>query len=290
MAVKGEDIRLIVLITAHKNMGQLIRLIGAIRHPQITVYVHIDKKSSLQPSQLPSDVRLVKNRVEVSWRLYSQVEAIVNSMAEIVQNEASFDYLTLISGQDYPIVSTSTILETLAARAGTDFMHHVPLDSTGWYKARVRFERFYFQSYPNRLVQWAGLGLAFLADLAGWKRPFLKGFKPWGGSVWWTLTKPSVEYILTILRSNHTLVRFMKKTIHPDEILFQTILMNSPFAPHVENRNFRYIEWIKGNPNPNLLTTADLDRIVASGEHFARKFDSEVDEHILDLLDDFRNH
>ena len=93
-------IKLVVLIAAHKNIGQLLRLISVIRHPQVIIYVHIDKKSDIDRSMLPDNVRIVKNSVEVTWRLFSQVQAIINSLNEIIRNESTFDYLTIISGQD----------------------------------------------------------------------------------------------------------------------------------------------------------------------------------------------
>ncbi len=282
-------IKLVVLIAAHKNIGQLLRLISAIRHPQVFIYVHIDKKSDIDRSLLPANVRLVKNSVDVTWRLFSQVQAIINSMNEIISNDSTFDYLTVISGQDYPIAPIETILDELSRQAGKEFIHHVPLDQTGWNKARIRFERFYFQSYPNPLIRSMGSLVTYILDKLRWKRRFHKGMRPWGGSAWWTLTQPCVKYIVGFLEHDKAMINYMMKTIHPDEILFQTIVMNSPFAKQAVNENFRYIEWLKGNPNPNILTKPDFDKIVNSKHHFARKFDPEVDEEILDMLDDHRN-
>ena len=81
----------------------------------------------------------------------------------------------------------------------------------------------------------------------------------------------------------------MKKTIHADETLFQTIIMNSPFRDRVINNNYRYVEWskIKENGNPRVLTSNDYQKIVNSQMHFARKFDIEADEKILDMIDDY---
>jgi hypothetical protein len=289
MPVPRDELKLVVLITAHKNIGQLLRLIRAISHPQVIIYVHLDKKSAIDSSMVPVHVRIVKKRVEVTWRLFSQVQAIINSMIEIVHNEAKFDYLTLISGQDYPIVPMEAVLGLLAEQAGSEFIHHVPLDQTGWNKARIRFERFYFQSYSNPLIRLGGSLITFVSDALRLKRRFHKGLRPWGGSAWWTLTRPCVQHIINLLEADQALVNFMMKTIHPDEIIFQTIIMNSPFADNAVSENFRYMEWVSGNPNPNILTRGDFSKIVAGPNHFARKFDPGIDEEILDMLDDYRN-
>jgi hypothetical protein len=289
MPVQRDELKLVVLIIAHKNIGQLLRLISAISHPQVIIYIHIDKKSDLDGSMFPDHVRIVKNSVAVTWKLYSQVTAIINSMNEVVRNEVNFDYLTLISGQDYPIRSMETILDSLAEQAGTEFIHHVPLDQTGWNQARIRFERFYFQSYPGPLIRFGGRLITFVCDKVRWKRRFYKGLRPWGGSAWWTLTRPCILYILNLVEKDKGLVSYMMKTIHADEIIFQTIVMNSPFAEKAVSKNFRYMEWVRGNPNPNILTRLDFLKIVESPHHFARKFDQEIDEEIMDILDDYRN-
>lgn len=289
MSVRQEAIKLIILIEAHKNIGQLLRLINAVSHPRVTIYLHIDKKSTMDRSLIPAGVRMVKKPVEVTWRLFSQVQAIIQSMDEIIRNEPSFDYLTIISGQDYPIVPVEKILETLSDQAGREFIHHAPLDQTGWNKARIRFERFYFHSYQNPLIRFCGNMVTWLSDKVRWKRRFYKGMRPWGGSAWWTLTRPCVEFLLRFLEQNRPMVNYMMKTIHPDEMIFQTIIMNSHFAEKAVSENFRYLEWNRGSPNPNILRKSDFAKIIGSQHHFARKFDPEVDEEILDMLDDYRN-
>ena len=47
----------------------------------------------------------------------------------------------------------------------------------------------------------------------------------------------------------------------------------------------RYSAWTAGAARPAILRLADLDRIVASGADFARKFDVTVDAAVLDALD-----
>jgi len=288
MNVTSKGIRLVVLILVHTNIRQVIRLIGSIRHPGVVIYLHADQKCQFDLDQIPADVHLVQQRELVTWRSYSQVKAILNSLKEIVDREADADYISLVSGQDYPILPMEEILEELTRKAGKEFIHIRPLDPSGWNSARVRFERFYFESYRNPLIRRVGGLLTYVADKLRWKRKFHRGMKPFGGSAWWTLSRPCIVYILDYLKKNRSFVRFMKKTIHADEMLFQSVIMNSSFASRVENDNLRHIEWIRGHPNPNILIGADFDRIVASGKHFARKFDTKVDEEVLNRIDRYR--
>ena len=63
-----------------------------------------------------------------------------------------------------------------------------------------------------------------------------------------------------------------------------TALLNSPLRDQVANETLHYIEW-PGGSHPRTFTTADFDRIAASGKLFARKFDVARDAEILDRID-----
>ena len=284
-----QGMKLIVLIAAHKNEAQINRLISALSHPDIIIYIHIDKKCRIKASNLLPDARIIHKTVDVGWREYSQVESTLKSLKEIVARETDFDYITLISGQDYPVQSVDSILSDLSKDQGKEFIACTTLDQNGWNKARIRYERFYFISYKNRFIKFAGGLLTFFCDKIRWKRSFYKGMLPFGGPSWWTLSKDCVLFILDYTSTHKGLLRFMKKTIHADETLFQTIIMNSPFRDRVINNNYRYVEWskIKENGNPRVLTSNDYQKIVNSQMHFARKFDIEADEKILDMIDDY---
>ncbi len=77
-----------------------------------------------------------------------------------------------------------------------------------------------------------------------------------------------------------------RRTILPSESLFATVLANDPRisigpAP-------RMLAFEDGAPHPRTFATPDLDKLLASGMHFARKFDESVDSRVLDQLDEAR--
>lgn len=283
--------KLIVLIAAHKNEAQINRLIRALAHPDIKIYVHIDKKSEVIPAHIHSGAVLVKNSIKVVWSAFSQVQATINSLREIIAREPDFDYITLISGQDYPVMTAEAIISSISANRGRELIGHVPLDEKGWNAARIRFERFHFISYDHWFVRAAGSVLAATCNLLHLKRTFYKGMAPYGGSAWWTLSNECIHYILNFLDSHKGFISFMKKTIFSDEIIFQTIIMNSPLKDSAFNDDFRYLERkkFKGNSHPEILTVSDFQKITGSGKHFARKFDMETDSKILDMIDEYRD-
>jgi hypothetical protein len=62
--------------------------------------------------------------------------------------------------------------------------------------------------------------------------------------------------------------------------------MNSHYRDSVFNNNFRYIDWSGGGSHPKLLTTEDYEKIIATDNILGRKFNMDIDEHMLDLLDE----
>jgi len=109
--------------------------------------------------------------------------------------------------------------------------------------------------------------------------------------MWFCLTKKDVDYTLEYLKNKPDLLDFFRHTFAPDEIFFQTIIMNSPLKDTVMNDNLRYIDWSrKGVPLSAFLTIDDADNLLNSSKLFARKFDIELDEAILDLIDSHKSN
>ena len=79
-------------------------------------------------------------------------------------------------------------------------------------------------------------------------------------------------------------MRFFERVLIPDELFFQTLIMNSPLRETVVNDNLRFLDWSR-EPAPAVLGVHDLDRMIESGKLFARKFDVTVDADVLDRLD-----
>jgi hypothetical protein len=74
-------------------------------------------------------------------------------------------------------------------------------------------------------------------------------------------------------------------TYIPDEMFFQTLIMNSPFKEQTVNNNLRYIDWVNGPEAPRVLTSADLTSMVGSDRLWARKFSEEKDLFVLNEIE-----
>jgi len=110
------------------------------------------------------------------------------------------------------------------------------------------------------------------------------GLEPFGGGAYWCLSRRAIDFVHGFVHANPEVVRFFNRVLIPDEIFFQTILMNSPIRDEIENDNLRYLDWSR-QPAPAVLQTSDLDAMTSSGKLFARKFDVTVCAAVLEALD-----
>ena len=113
-------LRIAYIILAHKNEEQLAMLINQLKEDWCDVFLHIDKKSSLDPSSLlnklaSQEIYFTKQRHSVYWGSYSTVEAILELLGLVrdvsVQKKEKYDRIVFLSGQDFPIVSNEHILD-----------------------------------------------------------------------------------------------------------------------------------------------------------------------------------
>jgi hypothetical protein len=114
-----------------------------------------------------------------------------------------------------------------------------------------------------------------------------KGMKFYGSSMFWAISPAAAEYVLATVDRNPKMKRFFKFSWAPDEFLFQTILLNSPFANQVINENCHYYKHPPQTPSPKTFLLEDYDDILASDRLYARKFDMNKEPLLLDKIDDY---
>ncbi|GAB3342698.1 hypothetical protein GCM10027299_57750 [Larkinella ripae] len=276
-------LKLAHLILAHSQPDQLDRLIRALQHPGADFYVHIDQKADLaqfQKLEKYQNVYLVKKREKVAWGAYSIVKATLNGFEEILASGIPYDYVNLMSGQDYPLKSPEFIHSFLQQQPGTQFMEFLPVD-TEWQEAISRVRNYHFNDYsfPGKHT------LARLLNAVLPQRKAPENLTFVGRSQWFTITLDAVKYISQYVKSHPNVCQFFRLTWGPDELFFQTILYNSTFKQSLRNDNLRYIDWSEKKASPKTLTLDDEPVLQASGKLFARKFNAVTDAKIMDFLD-----
>jgi len=271
-----------ILVVAHNQEELLLQLLAKLQHPQVRVFVHIDKKSqplyeklaTIQPS-----INLIQNRVDVKWAHITQLQAYFASYKEIVAAGHSFDHFLVISGQDYPVVSMAEMVNYLSKQTNKSFLSYVPLSKEGWAGARKRY-RYHYYIRMEKL--WRGLMM-----LTGIRREFPFGLKPFGGSQWINLCRKHMDYIIDFCDKHVSLMNFMTTVRFPEEMLLQTLLLNSEYKNDCINDDLRFIKWIHGKSNPEILKAEYFDEIKDGGiKFFARKMEKQQSASLLVLLNE----
>ena len=157
-------------------------------------------------------------------------------------------------------------------------MTHWKLPYDKWYEGGLNRinRRFYFVPRPGYPYVW-------IFSIPRLKEGLPHGLEPYGGHGGICLQKKHVSYILRFVKKHPDLIDFYKHTFAPDEMFFETILMNSPLKNSVINQSIRYDDFSEGKSHPKNLTREDLESLRKSGKLFARKFNLSVDKDILDI-------
>lgn len=264
------------------------RLVKRLQHPSARVYVHVDSKAGIEPFKDAlletgvSDVEFIADRYRINWSAFSMVEATLSSLKYIATAE-KYDFINLLSGEDYPVKSPLQFHSFLSNHLGKSFMEFQKSGDVWWEEAQIRFRRYYLNDFTLK-------GQFFLEKVVNKlvrPRKLPKGIAIVGKSQWFTLAVPHLMYILKNERELNYLKRFFMYSWAPDEFFFQTLLLNSPHREEIINNNLRYINWDSGKSSPKILTVEDLPALKTSEKFFARKFNPDVDLSVLDYLDEW---
>lgn len=300
----------VYLILAHHQPRQLIRLIGTLRtgSPDAAIVLHHDAKSPLPDSRTLKElnVHLVEHRITVGWADASQVDALLESLREVL-GKFVFSWLTVLSGQDYPLRPLSLIEDDLRHSSCHAFVKAAP---AGPYRSRyyLRYRTLPRFAYAHRVP--ASLRRAFnwgrrqLNLTQRWVRieggprnsplrlglfsrnhPFDETFVCYKGSDWFVLSHEAAAYLLDFGQKNPKVLEHYRHTFIPSESYYQTVLYNAKNL-RICNDHRRFILWDDNRlAHPVTLTMEHFDALTESGKDFGRKFDMDVDASVLDALD-----
>jgi hypothetical protein len=272
--------RQVILIHAHQDLGQLNALVSQLLDDDFLIYVNVDAKSAIDVGGLHPAARLVAPRIAVHWGQFSQVEATLHSMRQVLAQAGAFDKLLFISAQDAPLLPNRRLKQELAALAGRELLDCVAVGPQGW-DCAGRYQYFHRGALACRAI-------SRIMRTAGLRRAMVNGWQPWGGSSWWALSRECVRAIVARVGADPAIVRFFRSVACPDELFFQTLVMNSPFRARVLADNFRHVQW-GGARHPKVLDESDFAAISASHAHFCRKLDAAASAALLPLLQRLRD-
>jgi hypothetical protein len=245
----------------------------------VRFFVHVDSKTDdaahrrMVDGVADLDTVTFLERHACHWGGFGHVQASLKGLTAIIEQGVDPDYVILLSGQDYPIKPNRAIREFLRERNGRSAFMHFPLPTPNWAGGGV-------PRYRDWHLRWRGPHIRLPL-----RRELPLGLAPWGGSAYWIFSRAALETVHAFVAEHPEYVRFFRHVDIPDELFFQTILLNSAVAPECDDIRLHYTEWGR-TPAPAILLEDDYPHLVASPCLFARKFDPEVDAGILDLIDE----
>jgi Core-2/I-Branching enzyme len=275
------------VILSYRSPEMLARLVRTLRagSPEATIAVHHDARRCAAP-RLPA-AQFIAPAWTVEWGHGSQLAAVLRCLRWALAR-SDFDWLVLLSGQDYPVRPLPAIEADLARTELDAFVETLPVGPLRLRRGRVdEFARRYHYRWgrvPGRLARTVAradplVQVRTLPSGAHAGVPAPLRVPAHHGSDWFTLSRRAVEAVVS---APPALERRFLRTIVPTEAFAQTVLANRPDLRLAgDNRRHAVFER-PGSPSPRVLGLTDVDRALASGADFARKFD---DVAVLDAID-----
>lgn len=279
------------LIMAHKNPGQLKKLLSLLDHPRTDLYIHLDKKShvfdsdDLRSAVLFSRIFFVPS-MAVFWGSESQIKCEFQLIEAALPEK--YMYYHLLSGLDLPLKKIEDILSFFDECQGKEFVSFQSKTvseavyqraSLYWPFQGIRFLRPAFLKLQNILIS--------LQKKVGIDRRKNSEITLYKGANWFSCTH---GYLSLLVRDKKKILKLFSHSFCCDELFLQTHLMTTEYKDRLYDMSFsdsdcsiqRFIDWDRGTPYT--FRSEDEELLLQSGLMFARKFDEQTDAEIVESL------
>ena len=302
-------------IETHRNPRQIERLVRTLMRgaPDALVIVDHDQAWESPDPALLSGLGAVLRLSDGGYGDMSHVRRWMNTAEWLKREGIDYDWLSNLTGQDYPIRSVESIHADLALSDADAYIQTFEVfnaDETRWGVSRGRTR---YDYHHHRLVRLSPRAQRALRPLQAvnkvqpWVRVTtstglalgVRDSGPWqhdvvlrGGSFFCTLGRRSVEAVLRFAAERPDVARHLEGSIAPDEVYLQTALgWAVDHDPQSKDLNIdgyckRYFDFSESTFNhPRTFLKGDVPAVLASGADFARKFDEARNPGVLDLVD-----
>lgn len=265
------------IILAHKEPEQVEALLKQLAYADLChFYLHIDLKAGIDKFLYLKDcfpnVEFVK-QYNVQWGTASVLDATLAGIEAILKKDINYSHIHLLSGEDILVKPVKDFLNFFTINEEKNYINYDYFPKH-W---EHRYTLYHFLIKRKRNV--AQSGMFFMYKKLVRVLPFLKRklpyrFNPYIGSQWWSLSLNTVKEIMDFTEHYPYFLKFMRHVQIPDEMFFQTILMNHLRDQTVVNNTLRYIDWESPERGrPAYLDERDIQKINQTDCFFARKID-----------------
>ena len=287
-------------LIAHKNPQQLKLLVDSLKNNKDIICIHIDRRVDINEFKnvIPEteNVYFLKQRENVYWAGWSQVKTTIIGLKKFV--DSNCDYFVPLSGQDFPIKKLSDFRFFLEKNRNKNFITFSNCERD-WQGALVRVKVYYFIDFFEKIrskLKIIARVLHVIERVLNKSQLFLNvnrklpsGYVLYGGSSWFNINHESAKIVLKEIENNKQLVNHFKYTVCSDEHFFYTIISKTKIVDTVIQNNLRYINFLPGKSNPEIISSMEVLSLPKNDFYFARKFDYELDSFSLDELYNFIN-
>lgn len=277
------------LITAYKDMPQLTRLVKTLV-PTMRVFVHIDRKSDLDPEEIRACGATVLKKYKIGWGSYYHLRAVLDLM-RLAMADGSVDYVHVVSGQDFPVQSPAWFEKTFG---GSKMINSLVRDNSDsafdhdWYRY-LHVATLLDLNQQNGKVRRIDKFFVSLQKALHIARKSIGGYPiVYKSLIYVSLPRDAAEYVISRFDSNLRLRFDLRTSLIPEELFFMTVLKNSPFADRISGKDYRYGDWNNRNGGyPAVLDETDFDRIYGTNAEyaFARKVDSKISAALIERIE-----
>ncbi len=296
--------RVAYLITAYKLPQQTIRLASVLRagDPEAQIVVHHDnRRCEADRTGLDAlGVQFVQPASAAEWGEFSQLAMVLRCMRWVLAH-SDFGWLVLLSGQDYPVRPVVEIKQSLAGTEVDALIEVARCERPAFRRTIDEFaSRYHYRwrrlpahvaltgqigAKARPFVTSRSMGDRMWLGVPALRSPFGPQFVCHHGLDWFTLSRRAVDAVDRFTRMRPEVVNFYRHTLIPTESFVHTVLANDT-SLRLSSDHGRYVVFDADHRSrPRILGTQDLESVLASGAHFARKFDDTVDREVLDEID-----
>lgn len=285
------------LIMAHNQPEHLRKLLDVLDNERNDIFIHLDKKSSIDPQSLSDICQKSKmyftNRLNVYWG-GTQIEAEL-ILLEAAVSKGQYQYYHLLTGVDFPLKKQSEILRFFDEHYGENFISINEVKNTK-YLARVKYYYPLQDHKQNLLIKICRKVLIICQRMFSVDRTKrYSQIKKWAiGSAYFDITDDVARYLVG---KKNEIKSVFGSTFCADEMFLQTLVLNSEMYrnlklykssknnPYIQNTYMdvlRAIDWTRGKPY--VWKKGDYGILIGSNCLFARKFDFTNNPEIVEML------
>ncbi|TDB65304.1 beta-1,6-N-acetylglucosaminyltransferase [Arundinibacter roseus] len=305
------EFKFAIIILTHKNLNQVVDLVKTLTHPNVNIYIHVDKKAKSEMKCLDylanyKNITII-SEIYCKWSHFSVVEATMLCLSKAITDKNN--YISLISGQDLPLININKIYDFFKRNYTKNFFDYY--EYTNYFFEDYLIADSYFFHIKNKIIAYPSYELPksihqyIIHHIIGlYVNPKKRDFSLYYGQQWFNISSESAKKIINVWNSNNKFQIFFRHSFTPENFFVPTIINYIEGLENVENTCLRLVDWdrltqsnipiIKDDWNkprmsnhPHIFTKNDWDLLTESSKKgilFARKFDLSVDEDIFNLV------